>query len=779
MSSFSSLATVRLPSVCRLLESACCPDKDLLVLVSRLGGRDRISLWKMNGAKAWEVDVAADNNSSDHVVGLAWSPDGQSIAVVHDPPRVTLHSLQDGHEERTLSIPTSDRVKNVWWFRAEKTVEVKAVPDILKRNGLIPGSSHSILKTLPLLDSLQEDSQKLTATDLFAFQGSHTKSNQKTPLPEVINTWPILDSDPAVASMSSRVKPVDSTNKHLDVPDEANLDSILVVTDDSGRAHFFLDGSYNLGAIHLGANISIPSLSKVPQEPDFIVHVQSAAHDLSSTPLSPRYLKLPMLKQRYVRDMARLSTTSRELVWYCMRVVKEMRVAWFGSENLSGAREIGPQFIRSLENRQTEHFGQQEPTAILDLTYLLLTRRGSESLNDFLGSGDQMSERGIQKWESSMTEALTKLRDYSEKRVAPACQRLHLVLEEALGWSMLAIFIATWLAAIARRELFRFKEFITWLRDAISFTTLTGDFQYQHRHDTLEVNNYLTAGLVVSSIDKWFMGPVPQFNPQDFGVLAGVPDLRSALDRVYTPLDPAAIASQNDLNHLDRNLDALIQEIATRCQRIFDRAAGATSRYASISAQQSQATAARLPQMAIRERMISEDSGFVEYLVSHTRAESSDRTLLCLARLRFDGDTSHKPSVGVVLLDGTLPGEGKAVIVDAQFFDDQLLVVVYRVSDVPFMATVGYSELDYEELDPEGYTTREDVMQRALEMEQGQLAPIPIKEQRRLVHGAGAVSLALNGRVGRRVACLLDGAGTNMEMLDLETDQVEEDEVEE
>lgn len=38
------------------------------------------------------------------------------------------------------------------------------------------------------------------------------------------------------------------------------------------------------------------------------------------------------------------------------------------------------------------------------------------------------------------------------------------------------------------------------------------------RHDILEVNNYFISGLVVSSIDKWFMGPVPQFSARDLGV---------------------------------------------------------------------------------------------------------------------------------------------------------------------------------------------------------------------------------------------------------------------
>ncbi len=41
--------------------------------------------------------------------------------------------------------------------------------------------------------------------------------------------------------------------------------------------------------------------------------------------------------------------------------------------------------------------------------------------------------------------------------------------------------------------------------------------------------------------------------------------------------------AQRDLNHLDRNLDALVQELATRCRRIFDHAAHAVSRSSVVS----------------------------------------------------------------------------------------------------------------------------------------------------------------------------------------------------
>lgn len=76
---FTSLANIRLPSPSRLLANSCCPDKDLVVLFSRIGGTDRMGLWNSNqGSRIWETDVG-DGNGSCHVVGIAWSPNGWSL----------------------------------------------------------------------------------------------------------------------------------------------------------------------------------------------------------------------------------------------------------------------------------------------------------------------------------------------------------------------------------------------------------------------------------------------------------------------------------------------------------------------------------------------------------------------------------------------------------------------------------------------------------------------------------------------------------------------------
>jgi anaphase-promoting complex subunit 4 len=200
-------------------------------------------------------------------------------------------------------------------------------------------------------------------------------------------------------------------------------------------------------------------------------------------------------------------------------------------------------------------------------------------------------------------------------------------VDECLELCGRAIVISSWLAAVTRRELSRFKEFICWLKHGIILITPISGFAieiFSHhtetiianpsndthpspRHDILEVNSYLMSGLVVSSIDKWFMGPVPRFSSRDLGVLGDKEDLSAVIERAKKVAnDPSQIdfqtvrrgsrfarplllsletqnVKQNDLSHLDRNLDALIQELTVRCHRLFARASAAATRSAAVS----------------------------------------------------------------------------------------------------------------------------------------------------------------------------------------------------
>ena len=78
--SFTSLANARLATQSRIFANSCCPDKDLVVLFSRLGGNDRMSLWSLNqGTKKWETDIG-DADTSFTAVCMDWSPDGNDLS---------------------------------------------------------------------------------------------------------------------------------------------------------------------------------------------------------------------------------------------------------------------------------------------------------------------------------------------------------------------------------------------------------------------------------------------------------------------------------------------------------------------------------------------------------------------------------------------------------------------------------------------------------------------------------------------------------------------------
>lgn len=136
--------------------------------------------------------------------------------------------------------------------------------------------------------------------------------------------------------------------------DDLNANSILVLSDNLGRMHCFLDGSFPLGDVHIRLNLSTLSISKDPKLPLFFTHPSVG----EATALRPLMIDVPLLATRHPRDMAKLSSTARELVWYILRVVKEMRTSWYGTESFTGAREFGPKWLQALKVKQENDFGR-------------------------------------------------------------------------------------------------------------------------------------------------------------------------------------------------------------------------------------------------------------------------------------------------------------------------------------------------------------------------------------------------------------------------------------
>ncbi|KAH8102650.1 anaphase-promoting complex, cyclosome, subunit 4-domain-containing protein [Cristinia sonorae] len=766
---FSPIANLHLPSTSRIFRSSWCPDKDLLLIASRSPSGDKLSLWKMQGSKKWEFEFDKASTSTTGIVDVAWSPDGTFIAVAHHPATITIHSFQDGAQYNILfprikaGLSEKPNISGVWWFKRRDEKKNKSMPDLLRRNDLIPGSALSVLQSQPLLDTLYDEMHAMSTTELFSFQSTAPRNPPRYLTPQVIANWPSLPSDLAAATLRSKkvAKQKQRPGEELDEPDYANVNSLLVVADQSGNVWTYMDGSYPLGFVSYGLPCSAASFDTTYGSSLFIYPQMSAA-DVPHTSLTPFTIHYPLLDKRYPRDVARVSTAVKDLTYFAICVVKEMRTAWFGSDTHSGARSWGSKWIKDLEARQKDQFGIKEPNAIMDLTTLLVTGRATESLSDFLGSSDQMSERGIQKWESAILEALVRIRDYSEKLLTPAAERLYILTTEVRGWAALsqhdhfelsmndithiiiglsrALLCTAWLAAAARTEFARYIEFITWVRYETARSNQQTDVHNipPPRHDILEVNEYLISGLVDSPIDKWFTGQAPTFQPQELGGLAPM-DIETSLAKMHEILEgPNGLTDINmeppDISSIDRNIDALFTDISAHFRRLFFQASHGTSRAAVVS--ESQATAPPPAQPAVfptftRHRSLMTNEPRLQYLAIQSPC-IDEQSYLFLIRITNDNrDPPGISTLSAAPLQCSIAREGEAAIsvevLDAEFFDEEKLIVVYRVRGrtATYMGTVNYVDLSYRPIDASwdvNCNSREWLMRDLLErLEHGQV----------------------------------------------------------
>ncbi len=147
-----------------------------------------------------------------------------------------------------------------------------------------------------------------------------------------------------------------------DEPDTTNRDSLLVVADNNGRLSLYQDGTFPLGRVKVGDALVLRSLHRtIPSPSTLRTYVATSLDGVEATPLCAVQVDLPLLRHRFSRELSHLSSAARDLTWYAMRVVKEMRSIWFGSETNTGAREWGPRWVRSLETKQKEQYGRMLP----------------------------------------------------------------------------------------------------------------------------------------------------------------------------------------------------------------------------------------------------------------------------------------------------------------------------------------------------------------------------------------------------------------------------------
>ncbi|KIO23930.1 hypothetical protein M407DRAFT_26630 [Tulasnella calospora MUT 4182] len=638
--SFARLADVSFPASSKLFSSSWCPTMDLFVMAVPLSNRHRLGLWKMGGTKVWDIEVAklteGSTEQTHSIVNVAWSPDGGlQIAVAHDPPRLSFHSVHNGAELRSIPLQISQkRLDGIWWMQGPDPVEPDGVTKLLRREGNVPGSAHSVLQMLPLLDALSDDTSSTSAPlyNIKRPKGGAASTQRKSVLPLELEKFPTLPQDPIAASISdvsataAQAKSKDIIPARTERRDRSLENTVVVTSDDKGMLYLFLEGSYPLGEASLGFPCTIPSLHRPSPRSPFFTHPKRTRPNAPSTSPAPVMLRFPLLESQSLKNVAKVSTTVRTLLSYIIKVLEEMRKAWFGTESLEGGRDVGRKWIKVLEEQERMFDGATTKTnPIWELTNLLFTGKTSGAMREFLGGHGKLSERGMAQWESTVQGSLTILQESAERRVSPACERLIIVLEEARGWAVWsqqyapymfaraeideclalchrAIELSEWLSKTAEIEFERFHEFMRWMKAETSRVTdgVVGDLRAP-TYDPLEVSEYLDHGLLSSSLDKWFVGPMPQLNPSEVVRPSNPRSMADLLAEVNTvvdeegedpwrpsqssfdsPFPPGLSQVHAPLEDLDRNLLALANELAVKCAAVFDRAAGATGRQAIV-----------------------------------------------------------------------------------------------------------------------------------------------------------------------------------------------------
>jgi len=132
------------------------------------------------------------------------------------------------------------------------------------------------------------------------------------------------------------------------------------VADYSGCLSLYQDGNFPLGRIQLDSGFCARSLfTPSPSTSKFLAYVCSLSTDLELAPIRAVHIDLPLMRGRFCRELSQLASAARDLTWYAMRIVKEMRAIWFGTETHGGIRELGPRWVRALETKQKEQFGRR------------------------------------------------------------------------------------------------------------------------------------------------------------------------------------------------------------------------------------------------------------------------------------------------------------------------------------------------------------------------------------------------------------------------------------
>lgn len=631
MGSFALLGEFAVPPKTILVQGACNPEKDLVLLIHHSDARDTLSLWKLQGSKRWEVDVVGNFGTSSSLRHVSWSPNGDKFALSHSLQRLTVHDVLDGCEEFRYDEASNERVKpkmaSIFWLKMpwklfwDEDISNQPPPQLYPRDYDAPGSAFYVFKHLPQLDykiplidrmndeAIVGDSEWLQRTT------AEPMTLHRAPrymFPPSAHGWPSLPFNLADASISPTGVDANESMTTNDPKDRwyaAQSNTCLFAGDNSGGLYSFIHGTYYVGPLRTQPTFS--QLVSIATGSSCLYFsrlcIQSHTTSLVLSEMSGRIYshlgsdQFASHSDYRLRDIMRISTVAQDLALYASRNCGEAEIAWLGGGGQEGARIWNQKWCRLLDTLQSRPGVDSAKTRDVktDLTFFLLTGMPlSPTLTENLEHGSQTTERNFKKWQVVVHETLMHVKHLVElsllslqrlvavlwdlcglaeiKDIAEHFRLNRLVIKDCIELAQSIAKVLSTMADTVRKEIQGFGHFMIWLRGLIP--NLPPADPPLKPYDVLIVNDYIANGLYPSGIDQFFETSASQSAPKSTNTpsttapstMQGISlNAQQALKdlRNRNPLNTAEPERNNQRE--DRRIRQMITTLIGQCNQMF------------------------------------------------------------------------------------------------------------------------------------------------------------------------------------------------------------------
>ncbi|OJJ45674.1 hypothetical protein ASPZODRAFT_159948 [Penicilliopsis zonata CBS 506.65] len=410
----------QLPAKCKPGTLSYCPTMDLIALATE---NEELHVFRLNGQRvlggSFEGDPYLDDPAEGEIRTLAWKNNGHSLAVACGDGSIRIISSYSGktvhhYSARVSSEQSSQQVTCLGW--GVNCTDTRSAQRVLQEgNG-----------NFSIEDLLSPDTQPDKAAALFRADLPRELAllDVESSLPK-LSTLPGTGGDDDVfssrASLDAMFHATAKTSDSVDV---------LVVGFDDGTLHLRIFDCFEIGSLQIGAACrilrhashpfssthalvaSVPSVVGAGGNPNPSLRLITL--DLRFIPKSGRYLSL----------LASKTTQLQNLLRYINQVQRQIELEW------KNAQELPVRYMRSVNEDLQEKCHCDFITAAY---HLVVTGDCFEPLKEFLV--DIVGERGHKRWDKAVSSGYENVRRLTHECLLPALERCEVLLSRLIGLS--------------------------------------------------------------------------------------------------------------------------------------------------------------------------------------------------------------------------------------------------------------------------------------------------------------------------------------------------------